>query len=172
MNQKTNILKCMRKRSRASEIQGRGLDWSRSLICNANLNGNIFFFSTCWLDLRRQERLMNDYRNQEAEAQGEKDIFFFNHMNSDGIVPAQSPRWNRGLVPVQFWSLLKPAADLSRGWSCSCGAFGGKLGIFSTNGFTVIETDGTGQSSRAAFSHLAHVACVRLYTFSICCPLG
>lgn len=76
MNQKTNILKCMRKRSRASEIQGRGLDWSRSLICNANLNGNIFFFSTCWLDLRRQERLMNDYRNQEAEAQGEKHIFF------------------------------------------------------------------------------------------------
>lgn len=99
-------------------------------------------------------------------------FFFFDCMNSDGAVPAQSPRWKRGLVPVQFWSHLKPAADQSRGWSCSCGAFGGKLGIFSTHGFTQKKPDGAGPSSRAVFSHLAHVACVRLYTFSIGCPLG
>lgn len=62
-----------------------------------------FFFSTRWFDLRRQKRLMNDY---EAEAQREKQFFFvcffFDRMNSDGAVPAQSPRRKRGLVPVQF----------------------------------------------------------------------
>lgn len=76
---------------------------------------------------------MNNYRNQEAEAQREKHSFFFDRMNSDGTGPAQSLRWKRELVPVQFLSHLKNLQLVRVADEAAvCGACGGKLGIFSS----------------------------------------
>lgn len=93
---------------------------------------------------------MNNYRNQEAEAQREKHFFFRSH----------EFRWHLQLIRVADEAAV-------------CGACGGKLGIFRSDWFnTLKELDGTGPSSRVACSRLVRFAYMRLDTVSICWPLG
>lgn len=63
-------------------------------------------------------------------------------MNSDGAGPAQSPRWKRELVPVQFLSHLKNLQLIRVAEEAAvCGACGGKLGIFSSDWFKKNRTE-------------------------------